>query len=371
MGGATDPTVFTVANANVTGTKTVSGTYTVGSTVTYTITLINNGNAAQADNAGNEFTDVLPAGVTLVSAIASSGTAGTAGNTVNWNGSIPASGSVTITITATVNANPAGTTVSNQGTISYDSDADGSNESTRSTDDPSVGGASDPTTFVVQGVTVSATKTASGTFTAGSTVTYTITLSNTGNAASLDNAGNELTDILPASLTLVSATASSGTAVASTAGNTVNWNGSIPAGGSVTITITATINAATAGNDRLQPGHACCYDSDLNGTNESTDDQRRSGRRGPNDPTTFVVGGATLTATKTVSGSFVVGGTVTYTITITNSGTSATADQAGNEFTDILPASLTLVSATASAGTAGTAGKHRQMERRRFPRAAA
>ncbi|HEV7766122.1 MAG TPA: M36 family metallopeptidase, partial [Thermoanaerobaculia bacterium] len=350
VGGTTDPTVFTVANANVTGTKTVSGTFTVGSTVTYTVVLTNSGSAAAADNAGDEFTDVLPAGVTLTGASATGGTTvptvGT--NTVTWNGALAAAGSVTITITATVNANPGGTTVSNQGTISYDSDLDGTNESSRSTDDPSAGGPTDPTSFIVQGATITATKTASGTFTAGSTVTYTITLSNTGSAASLDNAGNELTDVLPASLTLASAMSSAGTV--STAGNTVDWNGSVPASGSVTVIITATINAVPQGTVIANQA-TVLYDSDLDGTSESTTTSDDPGVAGSNNPTAFTVGGATLTATKTVSGSFVVGGTVTYTITISNSGASATADEAGNELTDVLPASLTLVNTTATSGT--------------------
>ena len=42
------------------------------------------------------------------------------------------------------------TTVSNQGTIHYDADGDGTNEATRLTDSPAAGGAADPTTFVVQ-----------------------------------------------------------------------------------------------------------------------------------------------------------------------------------------------------------------------------
>jgi uncharacterized repeat protein (TIGR01451 family) len=353
VGGASDPTSFVVQGVTVTATKTVSGTFAAGSTVTYTITLSNSGNAPSPDNAGNELTDVLPSSLTLVNATASAGTASTAANTVTWNGSIPSGGSVTVTITATVNANPAGTTVSNQGTISYDSDLNGANEASGSTDDPSVGGTSDPTTFIVQGVTVTATKTASGTFTAGSTVTYTITLSNTGSVPSPDNVGNELTDVLPSSLTLVNATASAGTPTATVGTNTVTWTGSVPNGGSVTITITATINAVAQGST-ISNQATVLYDSDLNGSNESTTTSDDPGVAGTNNPTVFTVGGATLTATKTVSGSFVVGGTVTYTITITNAGALATADQAGNELTDILPASLTLVNATASSGTAAS-----------------
>src|SRR6185369_6795933 len=83
--------------ATVAATKSVSGTFLVGGTVTYTVTLTNNGTGNQGDNAGHEFTDTLPAGLTLVSATATSGTAGTSGNTVNWDGSLaPLGGSVTI-----------------------------------------------------------------------------------------------------------------------------------------------------------------------------------------------------------------------------------------------------------------------------------
>ena len=76
-------------------------------------------------------------------------------------------------------------------------------------------------------------------FVANGPIRYTITLSNIGTATQGDNAGHELVDVLPGDLTDVSAAASSG--VTSSAGNTVAWDGSIPAGGSVTITIDATV----------------------------------------------------------------------------------------------------------------------------------
>ena len=140
-----------VSPASVSGTKSAAGSFMPGSTVTYTVVLSNAGPATQLDNPGNEFTDVLPAGLTLVSATATSGTAvATVGtNTVTWNGSIPASGSVTITITATVSpAAIPGTTISNQGTFSYDDDGNGINEASGVTDDPATAGP-DSTAFVV------------------------------------------------------------------------------------------------------------------------------------------------------------------------------------------------------------------------------
>ena len=37
----------------------------------------------------------------------------------------------------------------NQGTVNYDSDGNGTNEATGPTDDPGIGGATDPTSFIV------------------------------------------------------------------------------------------------------------------------------------------------------------------------------------------------------------------------------
>ena len=145
----------TVATATaVSGTKTVSGTFTPGGAITYTVVLANDGGTAQGDNPGAELTDVLPPSLTLVSATATSGTAtpnvGT--NTVTWNGGIAAGASVTITINATINPGVApGTTISNQGTIAYDADGNGTNESFAVTDDPSTQPAGDPTSFQVVG----------------------------------------------------------------------------------------------------------------------------------------------------------------------------------------------------------------------------
>jgi uncharacterized repeat protein (TIGR01451 family) len=150
------PTSFVCAafapTSTVSGTQSVSGTFAPGDTVTYTVTLTNNGSGNQADNPGNEFNEVLPASLTLVSASSTSGAAvaTTGTNTVTWNGSLdPLGGTVTITITATINSGTAGQTVSAQGSINYDADSNGTNEASAQTDDPSKPGASDSTTFTV------------------------------------------------------------------------------------------------------------------------------------------------------------------------------------------------------------------------------
>jgi uncharacterized repeat protein (TIGR01451 family) len=145
---------------------------------------------------------------------------------------------------------------------------------------------------VVSVPVITATKTVAtspvGPFVAGAGIVYTVTLRNTGTFAQGDDAGNELTDVLPSALTLVSANASSGAAVAAVATNTVTWNGSVAAnGGSVTITIEATIAASTPGGTAVSNQGAVNYDGDADGTNEATVLTDDPGQPGAADPTTF------------------------------------------------------------------------------------
>lgn len=142
----TAPSANTVAT---TASKAVTGVFDVGATVAYSVLLSNTGPGVQADNSGDEYVDVLPAQLTLISATATRGTASMSGNTVRWNGALEAGASVTLTITASINPGTAGQTVSSQGSMNYDADHNGSNEATRLTDDPAVAGAANPTTFVV------------------------------------------------------------------------------------------------------------------------------------------------------------------------------------------------------------------------------
>jgi uncharacterized repeat protein (TIGR01451 family) len=100
-----------------------------GEEVEFTFVLWNGGAAAQGDNPGDEFVNMLPAGLTLVDAAATSGTIATVADTVTWNGAIGVGESVTLMITATVDLGAAGTTICNTATVSFDADGDGGNES--------------------------------------------------------------------------------------------------------------------------------------------------------------------------------------------------------------------------------------------------
>lgn len=178
-----------VQPAQLAATKSVSGTFTEGGTITYTIVVTNTGSGIQPDNAGDELSDLLPAGLTLGTPTATAGTVSGAGiNPVTWNGSLLPGAAVTITIPATINAGTAGTTISNQATLNFDADRDGTNEANAVSDDPGTGATGDPTAFVVlQGtLTISPAALAFGNQPISTTsAPMSVTLANTG-GASLD-----------------------------------------------------------------------------------------------------------------------------------------------------------------------------------------
>jgi uncharacterized repeat protein (TIGR01451 family) len=139
------------------------------------------------------------------------------------------------------------------------------------------------------GANVTATKTVTGAFSPGGAISYQLVLTNTGPSAQADNSGHELTDVLPSQLTLVSASATAGVASTDVGTRTVHWNGAIAAGGSVTVTINATIaQTATPGTVVSNQG-SVSWDSDANGSNDSTGVTDDPAVSGTTDPTDFTV----------------------------------------------------------------------------------
>jgi uncharacterized repeat protein (TIGR01451 family) len=126
----------------VSGRKAVAGTFAPDGPITYTITLTNSGSHAQRDNPGPELRDVLPPETTLGSASATGGVvvAEVPSNTVTWNGTIPAGGSVTLTIGATIKPDAANKIITNRGEIRYDLHDIGTNTETGFTQDATAGG---------------------------------------------------------------------------------------------------------------------------------------------------------------------------------------------------------------------------------------
>jgi hypothetical protein len=126
------------------------------------------------------------------------------------------------------------------------------------------------TTTVVAGPLLAGTKSvASGGQLAGQNVVYSIVLTQSGAFPVNDATGPELIDDLPATLTLLSAGATSGTAFADLANNRVTWNGSVGVGQSVTITITALVEPQAAGSPVVNQA-SIHYDRNGDGTHDVT-----------------------------------------------------------------------------------------------------
>jgi len=133
------------------GTKIASNEHRRLRKTSYFVVLTNSGSKTQVNNLEAEFTDILPEGLSLTWAAATSGTTtfNVATRTVVWSGALLPGKSVYINIDVKIRAD-APATLSNQGTIEYDADGDGTNDALTLTDDPNVAGSENPTSFEVQ-----------------------------------------------------------------------------------------------------------------------------------------------------------------------------------------------------------------------------
>jgi uncharacterized repeat protein (TIGR01451 family) len=277
----------------------------VGDTITLTLTATNNG---PINAAGVQVTDNLPAGLTYVS---DDGGGAYSGGV--WTiGAIPASGSATLTITATVTG-PVGVPITKTASI------------TASTyNDPAPGNESASATITPQALTTDLNLTqavSSVTPTESDTITITLTVSNGGpNAAS----GVQITDNLPAGLTYVS----------DDGGGTYSggvWTvGGLANGASAALNITARVNNGTMGTPITNAATISASDqTDPNASNNSASQ-------------TITPQGIDLSINNTVSsGNPSVGDTITYTITVNNGSPSAAT---GVVVSDSLPAGVNYVS---------------------------
>ena len=284
----------------------------VGATLTYTIVVTNYGPSTSTA----ELTDTLPASVTFVSATSMAGSCGESEGTVTCSLGVLDSGS---SATTTIEVVPTATgTITNTASVTGDvSDPD--SENNIAVQDTTVGGADlevikadDPDSVLV-----------------GETLTYTIVVTNHGPSTSTA----ELTDTLPASVTFVSATSTAGSCGESEGTVTCSL-GVLDSGSSATTTIEVIPTATgTITNTASVTGDVSDPDSENNIAVQDT-----------------TVGGADLEVTKGDDPDPVlVGETLTYTIVVTNHGPSTSTA----ELTDTLPASVTFVSATSTAGSCG------------------
>jgi len=220
----------------------------VGDTVTFTVTVTNNGPTAATNVTA---TDILPAGLTFVSAAPSQGTYVPA--TGVWTiGSIANLSSASLALAATV-VSPAAQT--NTAAITQ---ADQS--------DPNVANNSASATVTPQQADLAITKTVdNATPGVGSTVTFTVTVSNSGPSTATNVT---LADLLPAGLTFVSATPSQGTYVPATG---VWTAGTIASAGSASLSLAASVTQAVASTNTATITHADQFDpSTANNTASAT-----------------------------------------------------------------------------------------------------
>ncbi|MCF6213785.1 MAG: gliding motility-associated C-terminal domain-containing protein, partial [Flavobacteriaceae bacterium] len=225
-GDSLSAAITVLQNIDLVTTKTVNNASpSEGDTVVYTIRVEN---PSLVDATNVSLTDVLPTGVTYVSDDASGAYVSSTGV---WTvGSVLWEDNKILNITATVDAGTAGTTITNTTGV-------GAGDQ----NDPSTTGDSLSASITVTNadlVTVLAVDNA--TPNEGDSIVYSIVITNNGPS---DATNVSLTDVLPAGVTYVSDDAS-GAYVSSTG---VWTAGSLSAGSSITLNITAMVNAGTDG----------------------------------------------------------------------------------------------------------------------------
>jgi uncharacterized repeat protein (TIGR01451 family) len=302
--------------------KTAPATATAGNNITYSLKVTNNG---PSDNAGYTLKDVLAAGTSFVSA--SSGCANASGTVTCTSSGLTAGSNETWTITAHISSGYAdGGDLANTASIDTSATADsvpGNNSSTSHT-------------TVNRSADVADLKTAASFVIAGNDITYSIHVSNNGPS---DAENVLLSDTLDTHLNNPVYCVGSGCTPL------LAWTGSysigtLAAGGSVDLTIKATVDPSTPqGYDLANTATVSSTTTDPTpGNNSSTTD-------------TSVQTDADLQVEKTAPATATAGNNITYSLKVTNNGPS---DNAGYTLKDVLAAGTSFVSA--SSGCANASG---------------
>jgi uncharacterized repeat protein (TIGR01451 family) len=291
---------------------------TIGANVVFTLRVRNAGPSDATDVRVN---DLLPAGLSFVSASSNLGNYD-AGSGVWTIGTLANGGAGELRITATFTGPGQ---VTNIATI------------TATEPDPNPGDNTSQVTVPSQVADLALTKAVDNAAPiAGANVRFTLTLRNTGPAAAT---GVTVNDLLPTGLGFVAATPSAGSY---TAGSGV-WNiGALAAGSSATLQLEATVSGTGSITNVARVASADQFDPNSRPGNDNPleDDQAAA---------TLTPQGADLGIAKGVDRANPnIGDTVAFTLTVTNAGPSPAS---GVTATDQLPAGLTFLSASASQGS--------------------
>ncbi|WP_353648310.1 LPXTG cell wall anchor domain-containing protein [Nakamurella sp. A5-74] len=319
-------TITVVTRADLATTKTVTPTTLVaGSTATYEVTVTNNG---PSDAVGATLTDTVPAGLTPGTPTASVGSCTLTGQRVDCSVARLSTGQVmTVRIPVSVPTDASGTISNTATAASATTDPDATNDAATRTS--TVDRSADLQLQMVPDATG---------VVAGTTVTYTLTVTNAGPSIA---AGSAVTDTLPAGLTVLPGglSTSGGTCTASTDRTGVSCDfGTIPAGESRVVVIEALVASGTAA------GTVLTNRASVSGT---TADPTPANNTASVDVT--VTTSADLRVTKAPASDTPEAGTQHgYTVSVTNNGPSLSR---GVVLTDPLPTGTTYVSAISSSGS--------------------
>ncbi|HEX6096204.1 MAG TPA: DUF11 domain-containing protein [Thermoanaerobaculia bacterium] len=324
-------TLYDVSNADISVTNSdAPDPVAPGDTITYTQSITNNGPDAAANAT---FSQSTPAGTTFQSLVAPAG----------WTCGTPAVGA-----TGAITCSKASMAVSESGTFTLVVNVTGTGTitstvtggSSANDPDPADNTASVTTTSIgPASADLSITKTTpAATAPDGSTITYTIVVTNNGPDAATNV---EMTDTLPATLLFRSITEPAGfdctTPAVGTSGTITCTAATLANGASRTFTLVVEANG-TSGSVT----NSAAVSSDATDGNPGNSGSTSSG-------VTLVPAEADLEITKTTASTVATpGATVTYTITVTNAGPSSATNVV---VTDDLPAGLAFISATPSQGT--------------------
>ena len=343
------PTVVEVADLSLSKAVTIIGdtvplgSFNAGDTVQFTVTVAN---AGPNDATGVNVRDTLPTGYTGVTNISHGGSCSMPD--VNWCGlAVPAGGNVQLTFEATVAAGGSYTTYAQiMAADQFDPDSTPGDGSTTQDDDDTL----TPTVVEVadlslsKAVTIIGDTAPLGSFNAGDTVQFTVTVANAGPN---DATGVNVRDTLPTGYTGVTNISHGG----SCSMPDVNWCGlAVPAGGNVQLTFEATVAASGSYTNYAQIMAADQFDPDStpgDGSTTQDDDDTLT-------PTVVEVADLSLSKAVTIIGdtvplgSFNAGDTVQFTVTVANAGPN---DATGVNVRDTLPTGYTGVTNISHGGS--------------------